>query len=163
MKRYIRSVSALRKYVRAYWYDEEESIDDFIYGPKTTSTEEYADLPEEVITDDFYDADGVGYGDFDEYELYDYSEYEDFYKQILRRRIYVPTKVARDIPDYNAYRKALFNTLYLSMKSGEQIEDVYNEFSKSFPGIIKSGYINDSDMLLEIVDAVLYAQSMVRG
>ena len=162
MKRYIRSVSALRKYVKAYWYDEEESVDDFIYGPKTPSTEEY-DLPEEVITDDFYDADGVGYGDFDEYELYDYSEYEDFYKQILRRRIYVPTKVARDIPDYNAYRKALFNTLYLSMKSGEQIEDVYNEFSKSFPGIIKSGYINDSDMLLEIVDAVLYAQSMVRG
>ena len=156
----------MKRYVKAYWYDEEESIDDFIYGPKTkTSTEseeDYVGEPEEIITDDPYE-DNIGYGDFDEYELYDYSEYEDFYKQILRRRIYVPSGVSKDIPDYNSYRKALFNTLYLSMKSGELIEDVYNEFNESFPGIIKAGCINESDMLLEIVDAVLYAQSVVRG
>lgn len=161
MKRYIRSVSALRKYVKAYWYDEEESIDDFIYGPNK-SVEYDDEEPEEYISDDPYD-DRVGYGDFDEYELYDYSEYEDFYKQILRCRIYVPMKVARDIPDYNAYRKALFNTLYLSMQTGERIEDVYNEFSNEFPGIIKKGYVNASDMLLELVDATLYAQSILKS
>lgn len=159
MKIYIKSTSALRRYVRAYWYDEGDSIDDFIYGPKTAVN--YEDEPEEIITDDPYD--DIGYGDFDEYELYDYSEYEDFYKQILRHRIYVPKKVAQDIPDYNAYRKALFNTLYLSMQSGEQIEDVYDELCNDFPGIIKDGYINESDMLVEIVDAVLYAQSMLKA
>lgn len=159
MKIYIKSTSALRRYVRAYWYDEGDSIDDFIYGPKTTVN--YEDEPEEIITDDPYD--DVGYGDFDDYDLYDYSEYEDFYKQILRHRIYVPKKVAHDIPDYNAYRKALFNTLYLSMQSGEQIEDVYDELCNDFPGIIKDGYINESDMLVEIVDAVLYAQSMLKA
>jgi len=160
MKIYIKSTSALRRYIRAYWYDEGDPIDDFIYGPSTTTTtRDYEDEPEEIFTDDL---DDVGYGDFDEYELYDYSEYEDFYKQILRRRIYVPMRVANDIPDYNAYRKALFNTLYLSMKSGEQIEDTYNEFCKDFPGIIKSGLINESDMLLELVDATLYAQSLIK-
>ena len=160
MKRYIKSISALRRYIRAYWYDEEASIDDFIYMPSHKSETDDDDLPEEIITDDPYD--GTGYGDFNEYELYDYSEYEDFYKRILRRRIYVPLRVARDIPDYNAYRKALFNTLYLSLQSGEPIEDVYAEVCEDFPDIIKDGYVNEADMLLEIVDAVLYAQSLLK-
>jgi hypothetical protein len=151
-------------YIRAYWFDDDnESIDDFIYERNPKSDPAYKDSDDElfeVLPDDPYE-DSTGYSDFDEYDLYDYSEYEDFYRQILRRKIYVPLKVANDIPDYNAYRKALFNTLYLSMKSGESIEDLYYELSQDFPGIIKDDYINASDMLLEIVDATLYAQSIL--
>ena len=161
MKIYVRLTTSIRKYVRAYWFDEEPSIDDFIYEP-TRSDRDYDEVPENdnFVSDDPYD-DDIGYDDIDEYELYGYSEYEDFYKQVLRRRIYVPIKVANDIPDYNAYRKALFNTLYLSMKSGESIEIIYDELSKDYPGIIKGDYVNESDMLLEIVDAVLYAQNIL--
>lgn len=154
----------MKRYIRAYWFDDNnESIDDFIYERNPKSDPAYEDSDDElyeVLSDDPYE-DSIGYSDFDEYDLYDYSEYEDFYKQILRRKIYVPLKVANDIPDYNAYRKALFNTLYLSMKSGESIEDLYYELSQDFPGIIKDDYINASDMLLEIVDATLYAQSIL--
>ena len=154
----------MKIYIRAYWFDaNDESIDDFIYGRNSKSDPAYDDSDDElyeVLPDDPYE-DSIGYSDFDEYDLYDYSEYEDFYKQILRRKIYVPLKVANDIPDYNAYRKALFNTLYLSMKFGESIEDLYNELCREFPGIIKDGYVNASDMLLEIVDATLYAQSLL--
>ena len=151
----------MKIYIRAYWFDDDhESIDDFIYGRTPKSDNDPIDEPYEILDDDPYE-DDIGYGDFDEYELYDYSEYEDFYKHILRRRIYVPISVAHDIPDYNAYRKALFNTLYLSMKSGESIETLYNELSKAFPGIVKDDIINESDMLLEIVDATLYAQSVL--
>ena len=151
----------MKIYIKAYWYDDEESADDFIYKPDSDSNADYDDLPYEVLSDDPY-LDNVGYGDIDEYDLYDYSEYEDFYKQVLRRRIYVPIKVANDIPDYNAYRKALFNTLFLSMKSGESIEALYDELSTAFPGIVKPDYVNVSDMLLEIADATLYAQNVLR-
>lgn len=131
----------MKIYVRADWYEDE--IEPFFNDdPYTNST---------------------GYSDIDEYEFYDYSEYEDFYNHILRRKIYVPVRVMKDIPDYNAYRKALFNTLYLSMKSGESIETLYNELSTAFPGIVKGSYINESDMLLEIVDATLYAQSLLNA
>ena len=58
-------------------------------------------------------------------------------------------------------KNTLFNTLYLSMKSGESIETLYNELSRTFPGIVKNDIINESDMLLEIVDATLYAQSVL--
>lgn len=161
MKRYIISTSALRKYVKAYWYDDEESADDFIYKPSSESNTDSDELPYEVLSDDPYEG-NVGYDDIDEYDLYDYSEYEDFYKSVLRRRIYVPARVASDIPDYNAYRKALFNTLFLSMKSGESIETVYQELCKDFPGIVKPGFLSASDMLLEIVDATLYAQNVLK-
>ena len=152
----------MKIYIRAYWFDDDnESFDDFVYGHNHDSASEpEEDLPYEVLPDDPYE-DNAGYSDFDEYDLYDYSEYEDFYNQILRRRIYVPKKVAMDIPDYNAYRKALFNTLYLSMKSGEDIETLYEELSTAFPGIVKPDILNRSDMLLEIVDATLYAQSLL--
>ncbi len=150
----------MKIYIRAYWYDDEDSRDEFIYGPNSQSDMD-DDLPYEVLSDDPY-ADASGYGDFDEYALYDYSEYEDFYKQIKKRQVFVPMRVARDIPDYNAYRKSLFGTLYLSMKSGELIADLYNEFCRDFPGIIKDGCINESDMLLELVDATLYAQSILK-
>lgn len=122
----------------------------------------YEDEIEPFLSDDSYDT-STGYSDFDEYDFYDYSEYEDFYKCIKKRKIYVPLRVTRDIPDYNAYRKALFGTLYLSMKSGESIETLYDELCTEFPGIIKDGYINVSDMLLEIVDATLYAQSLLNA
>lgn len=146
MKIYIKSASALRRYVRAYWdWEDGDILDDFV----------------DESSDDPYD-DDAGYSDFDEYELYDYSEYEDFYRYILRRKIYVSEKVAKDIPDYNAYRKALFNTLFLSMKSGESIETLYNELSIYFPGIVKGGFLSESDMLVEIVDAALYAQSLLK-
>ena len=129
----------MKIYIRADWYDEE--IEPFLSAdPYENST---------------------GYSDYDEYELYDYSEYEDFYHQIFRRKIFVPLKVVKDIPDYNAYRKALFNTLYLSMQSGESIETLYSELSSAFPGIIKEDANNRADMLIEIVDATLYAQSLV--
>lgn len=120
----------------------------------------YEDEIEPFYSDDPY-VGNTGYGDIDEYELYDYSEYGDFYKQVLRRRIYVPTKVAKDIPDYNAYRKALFNTLFLSLKDGEDIETLYAELSSDYPGIVKRGFLSAPDMLLEIVDATLYAQSVL--
>lgn len=129
----------MKIYIRADWY--EDDIEPF-------------------FSDDPY-VGNTGYDDIDEYELYDYSEYEDFYRSILRRRIYVPTKVAKDIPDYNAYRKALFNTLFLSLKDGESIETIYQELCNDFPGIVKSGFLSASDMLLEIVDATLYAQSVL--
>ena len=45
---------------------------------------------------------------------------------------------------------------------GKPKETIYNEFSRTFPGIVKSGFVNESDMLLEIVDAVLYAQSILK-
>jgi len=158
MKIYIRAAS---RYVRAYWFDDDQpSIDDFIYEPNNRSNTEPEDLPIEITDDDPYD-DSVGYDDIDEYELYGYSEYDEFYDQIKKRKIYVPLRVAKDIPDYNAYRKALFGTLYLSLKSGESIEILYNEFSTAFPSIVKGDYVNESDMLLELVDAVLYAQSIV--
>ena len=129
----------MKIYIRAGWYEDE--IEPF-----------YSDDPYVGNT---------GYDDIDEYEFYDYSEYEDFYKQILRRRIYVPAKVAKDIPDYNAYRKALFNTLFLSLKDGEDIETLYAELSEDYPGIVKRGFLSASDMLLEIVDATLYAQNVL--
>jgi hypothetical protein len=151
----------MKIYIRAYWYDDEESIDDFIYGLKSKSVQDDDDIgePEEIITDDY---DDVGYSDFDEYDLYDYSEYQDFYKQVKKRQVYVPLGVARDIPDYNAYRKGLFGTLYLSMKCGESIEDLYDELCTDFPGIVNDDAINESDMLLEIVDATLYAQKLLK-
>lgn len=120
----------------------------------------YEDEIEPFLSADPYES-STGYSDFDDYEFYGYSEYEDFYRQILRRKIYVPQKVANDIPDYNAYRKALFNTLYLSMQSGESIEILYKELSTAFPSIIKGEANNRSDMLIEIVDATLYAQSLL--
>lgn len=129
----------MKIYIRADWFEDE--IEPF-------------------LTEDSYVGD-TGHSDIDDYDFYDYSEYEDFYKDILRRRIYVPIRVANDIPDYNAYRKSLFNTLFLSMKSGESIEDIYDELSTAYPGIVKPGYINASDMLLELVDAVLYAQNVI--
>lgn len=67
-------------YIRADWYDEE--IEPF-------------------FSDDSYESD-TEYNDFDEYDRYGYSEYEDFYRQILRRKIYVPQKVANDIPEDGA-------------------------------------------------------------
>lgn len=151
----------MKLYIRAYWYDEGESIDDFIYGPSFKSARDYDDEPEEIIDDDPYEV-GVDYTDFDDYDLYDYSEYEDFYKQIKKRQVYVPEYVARDIPDYNAYRKSLFGTLYLSMKSGEAIADLYTEICNDFPGILKDDLLSASDMLLELVDATLYAQSVLK-
>ena len=150
----------MKIYIRAYWYDDEESEEDFIYGLTSDSDNDSSDEPYEILDDDPYE-DNVGYGDFADYNLYAYSEYEDFYKHILRRRIYVPVSVAKDIPDYNLYRKALFNTLFLSMKSGEYIDVLYDELCRTFPGMIKAGIINETDMLLEIVDATLYAQSVL--
>ena len=153
----------MKIYIRAYWYDEGESADDFIYKPDGSSNTDYEEEDElyEVLPDDPYEG-STGYGDFDDYELYDYSEYEDFYNQVKKRKIYVPLRVTKDIPDYNAYRKALFGTLYLSLQSGETIETLYEELCKSFPGLMKDYYINDADMLLEIVDTVLYAQSILK-
>lgn len=160
MKIYIKAHSYLRRYVKAYWYDDEPAIDDFIYEP--THKSNYEEDSDEFIDDDPYGVFDTDYGDFDEYDRYGYSEYQDFYKEIKKRKIYVPLRVSKDIPDYNAYRKSLFGTLYLSMQSGESIETIYNEFSRTFPGIVKSGFVNESDMLLEIVDAVLYAQSILK-
>jgi hypothetical protein len=151
----------MKRYVRAYWYDEEDSIDDFIYGRDPKAAHDYDDEPEEIITDDMLE-DDFGHSDFDEYDLYDYSEYEDFYKQIKKRQVYVPARVAKDIPDYNAYRKSLFGTLYLSMQSGETIADLYNEICTDCPGILDEDAMNESDMLIEIVDATLYAQSLLK-
>lgn len=149
----------MKIYIKAYWFDDDaESIDDFIYGRnayaenKTESEEFVSDIPYE---------DDLNYGDFEDYDFYGYSEYEDFYNQIKRRKIYVPKQVARDIPDYNAYRKDLFGTLCLSMQSGESIEEIYSELRRSFPSIINDNAINPSDMLLEIVDATLYAQNLL--
>jgi len=154
----------MKIYIRAYWFDDDnESIDDFIYGRNhySDSADDIGE-PEEVIPYD-PDEDTIGYSDFDEYELYDYSEYEDFYDHIKKRKVYVPLRVARDIPDYNAYRKNLFGTLYLSMQSGESIETLYDEICSTFPGILKADVINESDMLLEIVDATLYAQNLLNA
>lgn len=149
----------MKIYIRAYWFDDDaESIDDFIYGRNAYAEDKTE--PEEFISDIPYE-DDLSYGDFDDEDLYDYSEYEVFYNQIKRRRIYVPMKVANDIPDYNAYRKDLFGTLCLSMKSGESIEAIYSELCKGFPSIIKDDAMNPSDMLLEIVDATLYAQNLL--
>lgn len=139
----------MKLYVRAYWYGNEDPIDDLFYGGDS--------MPD---TDSYED--DTGYNDFADYDLYGYSEYEDFYDQIKKRKVYVPVRVARDIPDYNAYRKALFGTLYLSNQSGEPIEALYDELCTDFPGILKSDFINDTDMLLEIVDVTLYAQSILR-
>ena len=153
----------MKIYIKAYWFDDDdESIDDFIYGRNVYAPKppEYIEDPEEVLPYDPYE-DNFGYSDFDEYEYYDYSEYEDFYNQIKKRKVYVPENVARDIPDYNAYRKALFGTLYLSMKSGESIETLYYEICRDFPGILKDDILHPSDMLLDIVDAVIYAQSLL--
>lgn len=149
----------MKIYIRAYWFDDNnESIDDFIYGRNKYAPKEN-NLPEEYVIDEPYDND-TDFGDFDDYDFYGYSEYEDFYRQIMQRKVYVPSNVANDIPDYNAYRKVLFGTLYLS-KSGESIETLYNELSRNFPGIIKDNAINPADMLLEIVDATLYAQNVL--
>ena len=137
----------MKIYVRAYWYDEGEPIGDLFYGDSSAH---------DIATED-----NIGYGDFGDYEYYGYSEYEDFYNHIKRRKIYVPMRVARDIPDYNAYRKALFGTLYLSLKQGEPIENLYYEPCTEFPGIVRDGLINDTDMLMEIVDITLYAQSVL--
>lgn len=150
----------MKRYIRAYWYDEGESLDEFIYGPSSKSVRDYDAEPEEIL-DDLY-GDNVGYGDFDEYDLYDYSEYEDFYKQIKKRQVFVPMRIARDIPDYNAYRKSLFGTLYLSMQTGESISDLYDEICTDFPGILKDDVLSESDMLLELVDATLYAQNILK-
>ena len=131
----------MKIYVRADWFEDE--IEPFL------SADPYVG--------------NTGFDEADDLDFYGYSEYEDFYKAVLRRRIYVPLKVSKDIPDYNSYRKALFNTLFLSMKSGESIESVYDELCRDFPGIMKDYYINESDMLLEIVDAVLYAQNLLKS
>lgn len=131
----------MKIYIRADWF--EDDIEPF-------------------LSDDPYESD-VGYSDFDEYELYDYSEYEDFYNYIKKRQVYVPARVVKDIPDYNAYRKSLFGTLYLSMKSGESIETIYKDICNEFPGILKENIWNTSDMLLEIVDATLYAQNVLNA
>ena len=74
----------MKIYIKAYWFDDnEESADDFIYGRTPYSNEEpEEDLPYEILPDDPYE-DNTGYGDFDDYEAYGYSEYEDFYRQIL--------------------------------------------------------------------------------
>lgn len=151
----------MKLYIRAYWYDDEESVDDFIYGCDPKAVRDYDDEPEEIIDDDSY-GDNVGYGDFDEYDLYDYSEYEDFYKQIKKRQVFVPMRIARDIPDYNAYRKSLFGTLYLSMQTGELISDLYDEICTDFPGILTDDVLSEADMLLELVDATLYAQNILK-
>jgi hypothetical protein len=155
----------MKRYIKAYWFDDnDESIDDFIYGRNSYAPNDAKpddiDEPFEILSDDPYE-DSTGYSDFDEYDSYGYSEYGDFYNQIKKRKVYVPEKVAKDIPDYNAYRKALFGTLYLSMKSGESIEYLYDEICRDFPGIIKNDIISQSDMLLEIVDATLYAQKLL--
>lgn len=143
----------MKIYVRAYWYDSEDPLDDLIGG--------FDSMSDEDVSDDPYDS-SIGYDDFGSYDFYGYSEYEDFYSYIKKRKIYVPMRVARDIPDYNAYRKALFGTLYLSNQSGEPIEEVYRELYDNFPDIIKGDYINDTDMLLEIVDVTLYAQRVLK-
>ena len=151
----------MKIYIRAAFFDE-ESIDDFIYGRIPSGASDQEDRFEEFPAEDPLES-SIGYSDFDEYELYDYSEYDDFYKQIKKRKVYVPLRVARDIPDYNAYRKSLFGTLYLSMQSGESIETLYNELSDAFPGIIKKDIISVPDMLVEIVDATLYAQNILNA
>lgn len=151
----------MKIYIRAYWFDDDnESVDDFIYGRNKYAPKENS-FSKESTSNISYEEDNINYDDFDENDFYGYSEYEDFYNQIKRRKIYVPLKVAQDIPDYNAYRKDLFGTLCLSMQSGESIETLYYELRKDFPGLIKSGIINQSDMLLEIVDATLYAQDIL--
>lgn len=155
----------MKIYIRAYWFDDDnESIDDFIYGrtPSNRSENFYDEDNAEFVSENSFE-DDLGYSDFDEYELYDYSEYEDFYKQVKRRQVYVPVHVARDIPDYNDYRKSLFGTLYLSMKSGESIETLYDELSTGFPGIVKRDIMSAPDMLIEIVDATLYAQNLLNA
>ena len=155
----------MKLYIRAYWFDDDnESIDDFIYGrtPSNRSENFYDEDNDEFVSENSFE-DDLGYSDFDEYELYDYSEYEDFYKQVKRRQVYVPMHVAKDIPDYNDYRKSLFGTLYLSMKSGESIETLYDELSTGFPGIVKRDIMSVPDMLIEIVDATLYAQNLLNA
>lgn len=150
----------MKIYIRAYWFDDNaESIDDFIYGRNKYAPKE-DNFSEDYESDELYDND-TDFTDFDDYDFYGYSEYEDFYNQIKRRKIYVPISVARDVPDYNSYRKDLFGTLCLSMQSGESIETLYYDLSAKFPGIIEKGIINPSDMLLEIVDATLYAQNIL--
>lgn len=150
----------MKIYIRAYWFDDNnESIDDFIYGRNKYAINEVS-KPENFISN-IAPEDDIDYEDFDEEDFYDNSEYDDFYNQVKRRKIYVPTQVARDIADYNAYRKDLFGTLWLSMQSGESIETLYNELHKDFPGILKDKCINQADMLLEIVDATLYAQNIL--
>ena len=152
----------MKIYIRAYWFDDDaESIDDFIYERNSVADSADDELYE-VMTDDPYEG-NTGFSDFDEYDFYDYSEYEDFYNYIKKRQIYVPTHVASDVPDYNAYRKRLFGTLYLSMKSGESIESLYKEICKKFPGILKTDIWNVPDMLIEIVDATLYAQNVLNA
>ena len=155
----------MKLYIRAYWFDDDnESIDDFIYGrnPSNNSEDFYDEDNAEFVSENSFE-DDLGYSDFDEYELYDYSEYEDFYRQIKRRQIYVPMRVAKDIPDYNDYRKSLFGTIYLSMKSGESIETLYDELSTGFPGIVKRDIVSVPDMLIAIVDATLYAQNILNA
>ena len=153
----------MKIYIKAYWFDDDnESIDDFIYGNKPHEDSNYADALYEVLPDDPYE-DNSGYSDFDEYDTYGYSEYEDFYKYIKRRKIYVPERVARDIPDYNAYRKGLFGTLYLSMQSGESIETLYSDICRNFPGIVKDSAMSQSDMLIELIEATLYAQHLLNA
>ena len=151
----------MKIYIRANLFDNEESIDDFIYGRNRHSDQADTNEPEEVIPDLPYEVD-TDFGDFDDYDFYGYSEYEDFYKQIKKRSVYVPPRVAKDIPDYNAYRKSLFGTLYLSMISGETIEALYSELHNAFPGIIKEDAMSQSDMLMELVDATLYAQNLLK-
>ena len=155
----------MKLYIRAYWFDDNnESIDDFIYGrtPSSNSENFYDEDNAEFVSENSFE-DDLGYSDFDDYELYDYSEYEDFYRQVKRRQVYVPVHVAKDIPDYNDYRKSLFGTLYLSMKSGESIETLYDELSTGFPGIVKRDIMSVPDMLIEIVDATLYAQNLLNA
>ena len=48
------------------------------------------------------------------------------------------------------------------MKSGETIADLYTEICNDFPGILKDDLLSASDMLMELVDATLYAQSVLK-
>lgn len=64
----------MKLYIRAYWYDEGDSPDDFIYGPSSKSVRDY-DESEEIIDDDPYEV-GVDYTDFDDHDFYDYSEFQ---------------------------------------------------------------------------------------
>ena len=47
----------------------------------------------------------------------------------------------------------------IKMKSPKEV--IYDELYKAFRGIIKGDCINETDMLLEIVDATLYAQNVI--
>ena len=58
----------MKIYIRAYWYDEGESADDFIYKPDGSSNTDYEEEDElyEVLPDDPYEG-STGYGDFDDF------------------------------------------------------------------------------------------------